>query len=61
MSFYREILANRDAPFLVRRDAAEKLLPYAHPKLTSIEARSGGTTHEERLAMYRQMLADVED
>jgi hypothetical protein len=30
-----------------------------HPKLTSIEARSGGTGHEERLEMLRAMLVDA--
>ena len=57
-SFYRDILRNENAPFLARRDAAEKLLAYGHPKWTSVEAASGGTSHQERLATPKRMWRD---
>jgi len=58
MSFYVSILRNPDAPFVVREKAASELFPYTYPKLSSIEARTGGRTHEDRLEMLRKMLDD---
>ena len=49
LSFLASILRNPDAPYEQRLLAARELLPYSHPKLTSIEARSGGRSHEDRL------------
>jgi hypothetical protein len=40
----------------LRFEAAKELLPFMHPKLASIEARTGGMTHEDRLAEYYAML-----
>ena len=59
MTFYLELLRNKAAPLDVRKKAASQLMPYMHPKLTSIEARAGGMGHEERLEMLRAMLADA--
>jgi len=45
VTFFSDLLKNEDAPL----DAAKELAPYGHPKLTSIEAKSGGMGHEEWL------------
>src|SRR5262245_30802613 len=49
VSFFASILKNDSAPLDLRFAAAKELAPYAHPKLASIEARTGGMTHEDRL------------
>jgi hypothetical protein len=58
MTFFAEILRNQDAPLELRFAAAKQLAPFMHTKLASIEARSGGKTHEDRLTAYREMLRD---
>jgi hypothetical protein len=49
VTFFSGLLKNEDAPLDLRFQAAKELAPYGHPKLTSIEARSGGMGHEEWL------------
>jgi hypothetical protein len=60
LSFFMSILKNPDAPMTHRQAAASELLPYCHPKLSSIEARQGGSTHEQRLEEARKMLEDMD-
>src|SRR5262245_966581 len=57
LSFFTSILKNPDAPFEEKKAAARELLPYTSPKLSSIEARTGGRTHEDRLAELQKLLA----
>lgn len=61
MSFFLDILRDENAPHTERKEAASELLPYFHPKLASIEARTGGTTHEQRLAELQAMISDDEE
>jgi hypothetical protein len=49
IAFFADILRNEDAPLELRFQAAKELAPYSHPKLASIEARTGGQSHEVRL------------
>jgi hypothetical protein len=49
VTFFSGLLKNKDAPLDLRFQAAKELAPYGQPKLTSIEARSGGMGHEEWL------------
>lgn len=58
MSFAVSILRDPNMPFKERQWAAEQLFPYSHPKLSSIESRTGGATHEERLEMLRKLEED---
>jgi hypothetical protein len=58
LTFFMDVLGSPDAPFDVRFAAAREAAPYMHPKLASIEARSGGQTHEDRLAEYQRLLDD---
>jgi len=58
LTFFTEILRNEDNPFELRFRAAMELMPFMHPKLASIEARSGGQTHEDRLKAYQNLLSD---
>jgi hypothetical protein len=58
ITFFSQILQDQNAPYQERKDAANELLPYYHPKLASIEARSGGQSHEDRLEQLRQLLSD---
>jgi hypothetical protein len=60
LSFFMSILKNEQAPMAHRQAAASELLPYCHPKLSSIEARQGGSTHEQRLEEARKMLEDMD-
>ena len=59
MSFFLSILLNEEAPHQARKEAASELLPYMHPKLSSIEARVGGASHEERLDRLLGMMEDT--
>src|SRR5262245_56155411 len=59
-TFFADILRNEKNPFELRFAAAKELMPYMHPKLASIEARTGGRTHEDRLAEYMALLSDAE-
>jgi hypothetical protein len=58
MTFFMSILKNPDAPYEEKKAAARELLPYSHPKLASIEARTGGRTHEDRLAELQDLLEE---
>lgn len=40
-------MRNDEASYEERKYAATQLLPFYHPKLASIEARTGGKTHED--------------
>ena len=58
VSFFTSIMRDEAAPFEKREAAADRLLPYYHPKLSSIEARGGGKSHEERLEELNKLLGD---
>ncbi len=58
ISFFTSIMRNPDAPFEKQEAAADRLLPYYHPKLASIQARTGGQTHEDRLAELQRLAED---
>jgi len=34
---------------------------YSHPKLSSVEARAGGKSHEDRLEELRKLMEDEDD
>jgi hypothetical protein len=61
LSFFSSILKNEAVPLDLRFAAAKELAPYAHPKLASIEARTSGMTHEDRLEQLQAMLGRVKD
>ena len=61
ISFFADLLRNEEAPLDLRFQAARELAPFVHPKLASIESRTGGRTHEERLAELQGMLDESED
>jgi hypothetical protein len=61
MAFFADLLGNEQAPLELRFQAAKELAPYVHPKLASIESRTGGMTHEDRLEMLRKLAADDGD
>jgi hypothetical protein len=48
VTFFAEILRNEGAPLDIRFQAAKELAPYVHPKLASIEARTGGAPPSAR-------------
>ena len=58
VSFFSSIMRDESAPFEKREAAADRLLPYYHPKLASIESRTCGKTHEEHLEDLQRMLDD---
>jgi hypothetical protein len=58
ISFFCSVMRDETAPFEKREAAADRLLPYFHPKLASIEARTSGQTHEDRLAQLQKLLED---
>lgn len=58
ISFCMSLLRNPDAPHEEKKWAVAQMFPYAHPKLNSIEARTGGQTHEDRLEQLRELLED---
>jgi hypothetical protein len=58
VTFFADQLRNEDAPLELRFQAAKELAPFVHPKLASIEARTGGQTHEDRLRQLETLLAD---
>ena len=60
VTFFAEILRNEAAPLDLRFAAAKELAPFMHPKLASIEARTGGRTHEDRLEELRRMANEDE-
>ena len=57
VSFFADLLRNESAPLDLRFQAAKELAPYVHPRLSSIESRSGGRTHEDRLEEYPRSTA----
>lgn len=59
IDFFTDLLKNEDAPLELRFSAAKELGPYVHPKLASVEARTGGKTHEERLEALMKMAEDT--
>lgn len=61
LEFFAAVLKDKNMPHKERKEAAKELLPYMHPKLTSIEARGGGMGHEERLAMLMAMIEDAQN
>jgi hypothetical protein len=61
LSFCIYLLRNPDAPHEEKKWAVAQMFPYAHPKLNSIEARTGGKTHEDRLEELQRMLDDDGD
>jgi hypothetical protein len=58
MAFFADLLANEEAPLDLRFQAAKELAPFVHPKLASTESRSGGMSHEDRLAELEKLLED---
>jgi hypothetical protein len=60
VTFFAEILRNERAPLDLRFAAAKELAPFMHPKLASIEARTGGKTHEDRLEELQRMANEDE-
>jgi hypothetical protein len=61
MSFAMSVLRNEAAPFEERKWACAQLFPYSHPRLSSLEARAGGKSHEDRLEELRKMMEADED
>ena len=60
ITFFSDLLRNESAPLDLRFQAAKELAPYVHPKLASVEARTGGMTHEARLEALQKMDRDDE-
>lgn len=60
ITFWMQLLKNKDTPLEIRMMAARDVAPYRHPKLASIEARTGGQTHEQRLAELQRMEQDAD-
>jgi hypothetical protein len=61
MAFFADLLGNEQAPLELRFQAAKELAPYVHPRLASVESRSGGMSHEDRLEMLRRLAEDDGD
>ena len=61
ITFFTDILREPRYGHLERKEAAKELLPYFHPKLASIEARTGGMTHEDRLEKLQAMARDDDE
>jgi hypothetical protein len=61
VTFWTHLLRNEKAPLDIRAMAARELAPYVHPKLASVESRSGGKTHEQRLEELLAMEARDND
>lgn len=58
IELWLHLLRNPDTPIEMRLTVARDVAPYMHPKLASIEARSGGATHEQRLEELLRMAED---
>jgi hypothetical protein len=58
LAFFLSVLRNPDAPYEEARVAAKEALPYCSPRLASVEARVGGTSHEQRLEELSRLLED---
>ena len=61
MAFFADLLGNEQAPIELRFQAAKELAPYVHPKLSSVESRSGGKSHEDRLAELKRLVSDDDE
>lgn len=61
ITFFADILRDEAMPLDIRMVAAKELAPYMHPKLSSIEARNGMRSHEERLQAMRKLLDENEE
>ena len=61
LSFCISLLRDPNAPHEEKKWAVGQMFPYSHPKLASVEARTGGKTHEDRLEELRKMAEDEED
>jgi hypothetical protein len=61
VDFFTDLLKNEEVPLELRFSAAKELAPYVHPKLASVEARTGGKTHEQRLEELLAMEARDND
>jgi hypothetical protein len=59
LTFFMSVMRNPDAPYEEVKAAARELLPYTRPKLSSVEARIGGKTHEDRLEELERMAAEA--
>ena len=53
VTFFAEILRNEAAPLDLRFAAAKELAPFMHPKLASIEARTGARSTRTDLRILR--------
>jgi hypothetical protein len=60
MAFFADLLGNEQAPLELRFQAAKELAPFMHPRLASVESRTGGKTHEQRLEELQAMEQDSE-
>ena len=58
MSFWMSIMQNPEAPYEEKKWASVQLGPFAHPKLASVESRTGGKTHEDRLEELHKLMED---
>jgi len=61
MSFCISLLRNPDASHEEKKWAVAQMFPYSHPQLNSVEARTGGKTHENRLEVRRLLDEDEDD
>lgn len=61
LTFFSQVLKDKSAPYEVRERAARELLPFTHPKLSSVEPRIGGKTHEQRLQELQAMASEDDD
>ena len=57
-SFFADLLRNESAPLELRFQATKELGPYVHPKLASVEGRTGGKSHEDRLAELHRLASE---
>jgi hypothetical protein len=60
LTFFAQLLRTETNPIELRFAAARELLPYMHPKLASIESRTGGRTHEDRLRKHSSCSAMID-
>jgi hypothetical protein len=58
---FSDLLRNEEVPLDLRFQAAKELAPFVHPKLASVESRTGGKTHEERLEALMKMAEDEDE
>jgi hypothetical protein len=61
VDFFNDLLKNEEAPLELRFRAAKELAPFVHPKLASVESRTGGKTHEQRLEELTKMEEDEDE